>query len=134
MFKIKFLCCGNGIKPIGIIYGEVWEDASNKIAYSQRREYLQGYELDSVMNYPLKNAIIDFVKNKNAKLQSISCVIMAQAPKLAPHIPQMASNIAKVLGIDVSCVNLSATTTEKLGALGNGDGIAAQSTVLLKGC
>lgn len=48
-----------------IIIGEVWEDASNKIAYSRRREYLQGYELDSVMNYPLKDAIIDFVKTKN---------------------------------------------------------------------
>lgn len=44
-----------------IIIGEVWEDASNKIAYSKRREYLQGYELDSVMNYPLKDAIIHFI-------------------------------------------------------------------------
>ena len=44
-----------------IIIGEVWEDASNKIAYSKRRRYFQGKELDSVMNYPLKNAIINFV-------------------------------------------------------------------------
>ncbi len=48
-----------------IIIGEVWEDASDKIAYSKRREYLQGYELDSVMNYPLKNAIIHYVLTGN---------------------------------------------------------------------
>ncbi len=49
-----------------IIIGEVWEDASNKIAYSKRREYLQGYELDSVMNYPLKDAIIRYMQVGNA--------------------------------------------------------------------
>ncbi len=48
-----------------IIIGEVWEDASNKISYGVRREYFQGNELDSVMNYPLRNSIIDFVKTKN---------------------------------------------------------------------
>ena len=48
-----------------IIIGEVWEDASDKIAYSQRREYLQGKELDSVMNYPLKDAIIRYVTTGN---------------------------------------------------------------------
>ena len=49
-----------------IIIGEVWEDASDKIAYGTRREYLQGHELDSVMNYPLKNAIIGFIQTGNA--------------------------------------------------------------------
>ncbi len=49
-----------------IIIGEVWEDASNKIAYSKRREYLQGYELDSVMNYPLKDAIIHYIQTEKA--------------------------------------------------------------------
>ena len=49
-----------------IIIGEVWEDASNKIAYSKRREYLQGYELDSVMNYPLKDGIIRYIQTENA--------------------------------------------------------------------
>ena len=52
--------------PNAIIIGEVWEDASNKVAYSQRREYLQGYELDSVMNYPLKDAIIQYIQTENA--------------------------------------------------------------------
>ena len=51
-----------------LIIGEVWEDASNKIAYGQRRRYLQGKQLDSVMNYLFKNAIIDYVKTGNASI------------------------------------------------------------------
>ncbi len=53
--------------PDSMILGEVWEDASNKIAYSKRRPYFMGHQLDSVMNYPLRSAIIDFVKYGNAE-------------------------------------------------------------------
>ncbi len=53
-----------------ILIGEVWEDATNKISYGKRREYFQGKELDSVMNYPLKNAILDFVKYGNSRILS----------------------------------------------------------------
>lgn len=49
-----------GENPENVIIGEVWEDASNKVAYDELREYFYGDELDSVMNYPLKNAMIDF--------------------------------------------------------------------------
>ena len=59
-----------------IIIGEVWEDPSNKISYGKRREYFQGNELDSTMNYPLKNAIINFVKFGDAK--NLSHVIKTQ--------------------------------------------------------
>lgn len=54
------------VKKDALIMGEVWEDASNKISYSQRRKYLLGSELDSVMNYPFLNAIIGYVKNENS--------------------------------------------------------------------
>ena len=50
-----------------IIIGEVWEDASDKVAYSQRRKYFQGFELDSVMNYPWKEGIIRYVLTGNSK-------------------------------------------------------------------
>ena len=50
------------INPDGIIYGEVWEDASNKIAYDKRKKYFLGNELDSVMNYPLRDAVISYIK------------------------------------------------------------------------
>ncbi len=49
----------------GVIIGEVWEDASNKVSYGYRRSYLCGSELDSVMNYPLRSAIIAYVKYGN---------------------------------------------------------------------
>ena len=53
------------VKKDALIIGEVWEDASTKIAYGNRRGYFLGEELNSVMNYPLKNAIIDYAMNKN---------------------------------------------------------------------
>ena len=49
-------------KPAGVLYGEVWEDASNKISYDARRRFLYGAELDSVMNYPWREAILAFVR------------------------------------------------------------------------
>jgi len=50
-----------------IIIGEVWEDASNKVAYDSRRKYLQGFELDSVMNYPLKEGIINYIMTGDSR-------------------------------------------------------------------
>lgn len=51
-----------------VIFGEVWEDMSNKIAYGERKNYLEGDKLDSGMNYPFRNAILEFVKNGNKDL------------------------------------------------------------------
>ncbi len=68
--------------PNAIIIGEVWEDASNKIAYSKRREYLQGYELDSVMNYPLKDGIIRYMQTGNA------CDLLQIVRALINHYPK----------------------------------------------
>lgn len=59
------------VKKMGgdkIIYGEVWEDASNKESYGVRRRYLIGGQLDSVMNYPFKEAILNYVKYADAKV------------------------------------------------------------------
>lgn len=53
--------------PGALVLGEVWEDASNKVSYSVRRRYLLGRELDSVMNYPFKDAILDYIKNGTAQ-------------------------------------------------------------------
>ncbi|MBF0845558.1 glycoside hydrolase family 13 protein, partial [Streptococcus danieliae] len=49
-----------------LLLGEVWEDASNKVAYSQRRHYVKGDELDGVMNYPLREAILDLLAQKRS--------------------------------------------------------------------
>lgn len=65
-----------------LIIGEVWEDASNKSSYGARRRYLQGDQLDSVMNYPFADAILDFVKNASAeKLNSTVVSITENYPK-----------------------------------------------------
>ena len=53
------------IKPDAVVIGEVWEDASNKISYSVRRRYFTGGELDSVMNYPFRDAILAFIRGEN---------------------------------------------------------------------
>jgi glycosidase len=50
-----------------LLYGEVWEDASNKIAYDVRKQYYLGKELDGVMNYPLRKALISYFKDKNTE-------------------------------------------------------------------
>ncbi len=52
------------LRPDAILIGEVWEDASNKSSYGKRREYFTAGELDSVMNYPFRTAILDFVLNR----------------------------------------------------------------------
>ncbi|MDD6341436.1 MAG: glycoside hydrolase family 13 protein, partial [Eubacteriales bacterium] len=49
--------------PDSVLYGEVWENASNKVSYGVRREYFRGKELDSVMNYPLRKAVIEYLKS-----------------------------------------------------------------------
>lgn len=53
-------------KADSLIIGEVWEDASNKVAYGVSKNYFDGDKLDSVMNYPFKNAVIDFIRHGNA--------------------------------------------------------------------
>ncbi|MDR1563847.1 MAG: glycoside hydrolase family 13 protein [Oscillospiraceae bacterium] len=53
--------------PQALIIGEVWEDATNKEAYGQRRRYLQGQQLDSVMNYPFKDAVLGFITGYKAE-------------------------------------------------------------------
>ncbi len=54
--------------PEGLLIGEVWEDASNKISYSVRRKYFLGNELDGTMNYPFRTAVLDFVSNGDSQV------------------------------------------------------------------
>ena len=67
-----------------IIIGEVWEDATNKFAYGQRRKYLLGEELDSVMNYPFADAILNFVRyaNGNAFFNAVLSIIENYPPQV----------------------------------------------------
>ena len=71
-------------------------------------------------------------KIKDFRILNIDATLVAQAPRLAPHIPQMIRNIASDLGIEPGAVNVKATTTERLGFAGRGEGIAAQAVVLIE--
>ena len=71
------------------------------------------------------------VQEANYRVVNIDATIIAQTPKMAPHIPAMISNIAADLGLSRGQVNLKATTTEGLGYTGRGEGIAAEAVVLL---
>ncbi len=71
------------------------------------------------------------VRETGWRVANVDATIIAQAPKMAPHIFQMVDNIAADLRVERSAVNVKATTTEKLGYTGRGEGIAAQAVVLL---
>lgn len=67
------------------------------------------------------------IQEKGYSVNNVDTTIIAQKPKMAPHIEQMRKNIASALRIDVDGVNVKATTTEGLGFVGTGEGIAAQA-------
>jgi len=71
------------------------------------------------------------VREQGYRVANVDATIIAQEPKMAPHILQMVANIAADLRLEKSAVNVKATTTEKLGLTGRGEGIAAQAVVLL---
>ena len=72
------------------------------------------------------------VQDKGYQLVNADITIIAQAPKMAPHIAAMCSNIAEDLNVAINCINIKATTTEKLGFEGRKEGIAVQAIVLIE--
>lgn len=73
----------------------------------------------------------DLLEQKLYIVENIDATILAQEPKMRPHIDAMREKIAKALKVDVSCVNVKATTEEGLGFTGTGEGIAAHAVCLL---
>jgi len=74
---------------------------------------------------------LHLVREQGFRVGNVDATIIAQAPKMAPHIPQMVEHIAADLRVERSAVNVKATTTERLGYTGRGEGIAAQAVILL---
>jgi 2-C-methyl-D-erythritol 2,4-cyclodiphosphate synthase len=79
----------------------------------------------------LLRVVAEKIKESGFRVGNVDATIIAQAPRMAPHIPQMIANIVTDLGIEANAVNVKATTTEHLGYTGRGEGIAAQAVALL---
>ena len=75
--------------------------------------------------------VYELVKQKGYEVGNVDATILAQTPKLAPYIPQMRLNIARALEVELDAVSVKATTEEKLGFTGRGEGIAASAAVTL---
>lgn len=80
----------------------------------------------------LLSKVVEKLKENGFKIVNIDSTILAQKPKMKPHIPLMRENIAKACGVDVSCVSVKATTEEGLGFTGEGKGIAAHAVCLIE--
>ena len=77
----------------------------------------------------LLRQVVGLLQKHGWQINNADVTIMAQRPKLAPYIEQMAANIAREMRIERSAVNVKATTTEKLGFVGRGEGMASEAVV-----
>ena len=80
----------------------------------------------------LLSRVNDIIKAAGYQVSNIDATVIAQAPKLAPHIEQMRKNIAKALSIDIADVSVKATTEERLGFTGRGEGISAHAVCIIE--
>ena len=85
----------------------------------------------NVSSRALLREVSALVQEAGYRIVNIDSTIIAQAPKMAPHIPEMVNNIAADLGLSRGQINIKAKTTERLGFTGRGEGIAAEAVVLL---
>ena len=80
----------------------------------------------------LLRQVAKLLADRGRRVVNVDATIIAQAPRMAPHIPRMVDHIASDLGIAATHVNVKATTTEQLGFTGRGEGIAAQAICLVE--
>ena len=79
----------------------------------------------------LLHRVVALLDEAGYEVGNVDVTIIAQAPKLSPFIEEMRQNVAADLAIDIDCVSVKATTTERLGFTGRGEGIAAQAVALI---
>ena len=89
-------------------------------------------EFKDISSILLLKKVNDVLKKENYTIINIDSIVAAQAPKLAPHIEQMRKNIADALETDIANISVKATTTEKLGFEGRGEGISSYAVCLLE--
>ena len=88
---------------------------------------------EGISSLKLLGIVAGLLRENSYEVVNIDATIIAQKPKMAPHIPEMKENIARELGIPASRINIKATTEEGLGFTGRSEGIAAQAICLLHG-
>lgn len=76
--------------------------------------------------------VMAMVRGRGHELGNADLTVICEAPKINPHVPAMRARLAEVMAVDIGRLSVKATTTEKLGFTGRGEGIAAQATVLLE--
>ena len=86
---------------------------------------------EGISSVMLLKHVAELLQENGYGITNIDATIIAQKPKMAPHIPQMRENIADALGIGLSALNIKATTEEGMGFTGRGEGIASQAICLL---
>lgn len=86
--------------------------------------------LKGVSSMLLLEKVVGFLKEKNYSVVNADITIIAQKPKILQYVPQMRENVARVLEVDIDCINIKGTTTEKLGFEGRGEGISAMAVCL----
>lgn len=80
----------------------------------------------------LLREVNSLLKTSGFSVENVDSTIIAERPKMLPHIEEMRKNISLALDIDISCVSVKATTEEKLGFTGSGEGISAHAVALIK--
>ena len=85
----------------------------------------------SIDSRKLLREVVQLLRQKKLRVANVDATIIAQAPKMAPHVAAMRANLASDLGVAPDAVNVKAKTTEKLGFVGRGEGIAAEAVALL---
>ena len=93
----------------------------------------QDPQFKDISSLKLLESVEDMVKEKGFRVGNIDTTIVAQEPRLSGCIAQMRKNIAQTLGIDKEKVNIKATTTEGMGFIGKGEGIAAHAVAVVEG-
>ena len=97
---------------------------NHQLVWQQSRE---AFKEDVSSSIKLLEKVGELLEENHVFIENIDATIIAQKPKMAPHIPEMRENIAKALGIKISQLNIKATTEEGLGFTGQGEGISSQA-------
>ena len=86
----------------------------------------------NISSLKLLRSVADLLADNGYKVVNVDCTVIAQSPKLAPYIDEMVNNIAKTLAVEKNRVNVKATTEERLGFTGSGEGIAAHAVCFIE--